>query len=114
MVCILIACVLSDQSRACALTSSSRTTGRKPAEAVLLSTGAMHPQPGLTGAAPVCRFHESKAIEVIRTEYAEDISRFIAMQYLFDRQWKALRVRAQLRPGSVANSSRCCAVCEVM
>ena len=41
-----------------------------------------------------CRFHESKAIEAIRKQYAGDISRFIAMQYLFDRQWKELKASA--------------------
>ena len=38
------------------------------------------------------RSHDKKAIDEIRTQYAEHIERFIALQYLFDRQWTALKV----------------------
>lgn len=39
-----------------------------------------------------CRFREKKAMAEAKEKFKEEIERFIALQYIFDKQWKAVRV----------------------
>ena len=38
------------------------------------------------------RFREKKAMQEAKEKFKDDIERFIALQFLFDKQWKAVRV----------------------
>lgn len=40
------------------------------------------------------RSHDAQAVEEARKEFATEIKRFVALQYLFDRQWKAVKAYA--------------------
>ncbi len=39
-----------------------------------------------------CRFREKKAMVEAKEKFKDEIERFIALQYIFDKQWKAVRV----------------------
>ena len=41
----------------------------------------------------LCRFREPEALAKARATYHDDIERFIALQWIFDDQWAALKVR---------------------
>ena len=41
-----------------------------------------------------CRFREKKAMAEAKEKFKGEIERFIALQYIFDKQWKAVRVSA--------------------
>lgn len=38
------------------------------------------------------RFREPAAVAEAKAKYSDDIERFIALQWIFDKQWKALKV----------------------
>ena len=42
--------------------------------------------------AAMCRFREPEALAEARATYHDDIERFIALQWIFDDQWSALKV----------------------
>lgn len=39
-----------------------------------------------------CRFREKAAVQQATEEFKDIIDRFIALQFLFDKQWKAVKV----------------------
>ena len=39
-----------------------------------------------------CRFREKAAMQEATEEFKDIIDRFIALQFLFDKQWKAVKV----------------------
>ena len=45
-----------------------------------------------SGGVPLCRFREKGAMQEAKEEYKDLIERFIALQYLFDKQWRAVKV----------------------
>lgn len=45
-----------------------------------------------------CRFREKVAMQDAKEEFKDLIERFIALQFIFDKQWKAVKVR---RPAAV-------------
>ena len=38
------------------------------------------------------RFRKLEAVAEAKAKYSDDIERFIALQWIFDKQWKALKV----------------------
>lgn len=46
--------------------------------------------------AGVCRFREPEALAKAKATYHDDIERFIALQWIFDDQWSALKVSLAL------------------
>ena len=60
----------------------------------------------------LCRFREPEALAKARATYHDDIERFIALQWIFDDQWSALKVGAPYDPvhnfGVLLNHSSLC------
>jgi hypothetical protein len=53
-----------------------------------------------------CRFREKGAMQEAREEFKDLIDRFIALQFLFDKQWKAVKVGSRVHAYCF-----CCPVC---
>ncbi len=43
-----------------------------------------------------CRFREKAAMQEAKEEFKDLIERFIALQFIFDKQWRAVKVRTAL------------------
>ena len=58
---------------------------------MLVNHGAVNMMIFLMSSVP-SRSHDASAVKEARATFAQEIQRFVALQFLFDRQWKAVKV----------------------